>query len=91
MTKNTFAALLVGFTLISCGASGSDTKLSQLRLATQKVLVEHGYHDVDVAELKTAQMAQINHIGNDSSKGAAARHGQIGAVVNGSIIRDIFK
>ncbi|MEP3347310.1 MAG: hypothetical protein ABJN34_07215 [Litoreibacter sp.] len=79
--KHILIAALIGTFALPAAANN----LTQLQRGAQVALHNYGYHDVDVTELNTAQLAQIRHLAG-SGKGHGDIRGSIGAVVRNGIV-----
>ncbi|PTX57492.1 hypothetical protein C8N43_2162 [Litoreibacter ponti] len=83
IARSLVAILAVGAAL--AGPVAANDGLSQLQRSAAWTLKNYGYEDVDVTTLSTAQLAQIQHIANNSSQGAGNIRGSIGAIVRGGL------
>ncbi len=82
--------LLVILSLALPAGAFANTGLDQLQQTIANELPIHGFDDVDVTELSTAQLHHI-HMLLFSGRSAAQIRGNIGAILGDSLLKTIFK
>ncbi len=70
-----------GMAVTLAGPLYAQENLTQLQKSVAHVLPQYGYADVDVTQLSSSQLAQINHLAG-SNKGHGDIRGSIGAVID---------
>ena len=83
-------AALILATPLSAQQAAQHAGRAQLQNAVAQELPVYGFRDVDVRDLSTLQLTQINHLVN-SSRSASRIRGGIGVVLGDSFIRNLFR